>query len=432
MRSHPGLRHNALVYDSQDEYIACAVPFLKEGIESGEGAVVAHTKPGLAMMREALGPHADHVTFVDVSSAYTRPARTLAAYHKVYARAAAEDTDAAGSRGRSVRPRPGRVGSLDWLPSGLQPLLRPLAGLGALLVQRERDADPIIEGVWETHPEVVVCDDWNRSDRYEDPDELLRRITPAPTPLPELRSIPFGRDVEKLREGLARELAAEGVPPAAGARHAARRDGGRDQRGDARRRRERSPRRKVQGTVRLRDRRPRRGLRRPDGPLPRPATRNRHRPLGRPTAEVATRVLPGTSRIHRPTLANPEGPWFEFRQRASGAPHCVEAVAVVEGEQAATLRPLAPRLSRGCAQIVTSAQPMNGKRCGTIVVPECNECELTGTLCGGRSPDLVVLGAVTVLRARLLPNAARCAADRCGKTSRGVHFRRPIVAAWAH
>ena len=38
-------------------------------------------------MREALGADAGRVTFVDVdvSSAYTRSARTLAAYHKVYA-----------------------------------------------------------------------------------------------------------------------------------------------------------------------------------------------------------------------------------------------------------------------------------------------------------------------------------------------------------
>lgn len=35
------------------------------------------------MMREALGPDATHVTLVDVSSSGTRPARTLAAYHKV-------------------------------------------------------------------------------------------------------------------------------------------------------------------------------------------------------------------------------------------------------------------------------------------------------------------------------------------------------------
>jgi hypothetical protein len=37
------------------------------------------------MMRESLGPDAPPLTFVDVRSAYTRPARTVAAYHKVYA-----------------------------------------------------------------------------------------------------------------------------------------------------------------------------------------------------------------------------------------------------------------------------------------------------------------------------------------------------------
>src|SRR6266568_4257235 len=115
------LRHNALVYESKDEYLARAVPFLKAGIEAGEGAVVAHTKPGLAMMREALGPEAAHVTFVDVSAAYTRPARVLCSY------------DANGT------------------------------------------PDPIIEGVWQTHPEVVDDDSWSSSDQYEDPDHLLRR-----------------------------------------------------------------------------------------------------------------------------------------------------------------------------------------------------------------------------------------------------------------
>src|SRR3954468_14306665 len=79
------LRHNALVYESQDDYVARSVAFLREGLQAGEGAVVAHTRPGLAVMREALGPDAASVTFVDVSSAYTRPARTLAAYHAVYA-----------------------------------------------------------------------------------------------------------------------------------------------------------------------------------------------------------------------------------------------------------------------------------------------------------------------------------------------------------
>src|SRR2546423_11595440 len=78
------LRHNALVYESTDEYLARAVPFLKAGIEAGEGGVVAHTKPGLAMMREALRPQAAGVTFVHLSAAPTRPARTPAAYPQRY------------------------------------------------------------------------------------------------------------------------------------------------------------------------------------------------------------------------------------------------------------------------------------------------------------------------------------------------------------
>src|SRR3954470_23678700 len=79
------LRHNAFVYATEDEYLTVAVAFLLEGLELGEGAVVANTKPGIAAIREALGPRASQVTFVDVSEAYTRPAKTLAAYHQVYA-----------------------------------------------------------------------------------------------------------------------------------------------------------------------------------------------------------------------------------------------------------------------------------------------------------------------------------------------------------
>src|SRR3954469_6325727 len=74
------LRHDALVYESGDEYVARTLPFLKEGLEAGEACIVAHTRDGIAMMREALGRDAERVSFVDVGSVYTRPARALAAY----------------------------------------------------------------------------------------------------------------------------------------------------------------------------------------------------------------------------------------------------------------------------------------------------------------------------------------------------------------
>lgn len=205
------LRHHALVYESQDEYLARAVPFLKEGIEAGEGAIVAHTKPGLAMMREALGPAAAHVTFVDVSSAYTRPARTLASYHNVFAEQLQKTHTLRAVADVQFGPDPA-----EWdLWVGYEAVFnRSFGHLPAWVIcsyNANGTPDPIIEGVWQTHPEVVADDSWNPSDQYEDPDHLLRRITPVPAPLSELRSIPFGRDAEEFRERLAREMVAEKV-----------------------------------------------------------------------------------------------------------------------------------------------------------------------------------------------------------------------------
>jgi anti-sigma regulatory factor (Ser/Thr protein kinase) len=203
------LRHNALVYESADEYLARAVPFLKAGIEAGEGAVVAHTKPGLAMMREAIGPEAARVTFVDVSGAYTRPARTLAAYHEVYVEQLRKTPTLRAVADVQFGPDPN-----EWaLWTGYEAVFNRSFGHLPAWVLCSYDAngtpDPIIEGVWQTHPEVVAGDSWNSSDVYEDPDQLLRRITLAPEPLTGLRAIPFGRGAEDLREQLARELAAD-------------------------------------------------------------------------------------------------------------------------------------------------------------------------------------------------------------------------------
>ena len=206
---HTPLRHNALVYESTDEYLRRAVPFLKDGIEAGEGAIVAHTKPGLSMMREALGPEAAHVTFVDVSGAYTRPARTLAAYHEVYVEALRKTPTLRAVADVQFGPDPA-----EWdMWTGYEAVFNRSFGHLPAWVLCSYDAngtpDPVIEGVWQTHPEVVADDSWNHSDHYEDPDDLLRRITPAPALLPGLRPIAFGRGAEELREQLARELAAD-------------------------------------------------------------------------------------------------------------------------------------------------------------------------------------------------------------------------------
>jgi anti-sigma regulatory factor (Ser/Thr protein kinase) len=208
------LRHNAFLYESEDEYLARAVPFLRAALEAGEGAIVAHTGSTIPLMREALGPDAGQVTFVDVSSAYTRPAHTLAAYHRVYAAQLRRTPRVRAVADVQFGPDPG-----EWdLWTGYEAVFnRCFAHLPVWVLcsyNANGTPDPIIDGVWRTHPEVVDRTDWTTSRRFEAPERLLRAITPAPAALPQLRSLRCAPRPERIRECLAPELLAAGLSEA--------------------------------------------------------------------------------------------------------------------------------------------------------------------------------------------------------------------------
>lgn len=214
MESHQDhLRHNAFIYDSDEQYVERSVPFLTAGLESGEAAIVAGMPDRLAIMREALGPLAGRVVFTSVDSIYRRPARTLAAYHDLLV--------------RSLRAAPGvrAIADVQWGESSTT-YERDLwiryeaicnvsyAHLPAWLVcthNAQRVSDSVLEGVWRTHP-TVLTDDWQTSSHFEDPAQTVRDLTPEPSPLSGLRSVAAGADVEAFRERLALELEHERVP----------------------------------------------------------------------------------------------------------------------------------------------------------------------------------------------------------------------------
>jgi anti-sigma regulatory factor (Ser/Thr protein kinase) len=211
--SDGAFRHHALVYDSQDEYVARSVAFLKEGLEAGEGALVGNSRDGLAVMREALGPDADQVAFFDVGSTYTRPAHTLAAYYGVFLgqlrKAASVRAVAEFQLGPTLT---------DWEEWMAYEAINNVAysHLPVWVVctySAKQVPDAVLDGVWRTHPEVAAGE-WRKSDRFEDPRELVRNLTSQPEPLPDLRPLSVGADLEVFRERLARELIAEKVPDA--------------------------------------------------------------------------------------------------------------------------------------------------------------------------------------------------------------------------
>jgi anti-sigma regulatory factor (Ser/Thr protein kinase) len=206
------LRHNALVYDSVEEYVTTAVAFLREGLRGGEGAVVANTRPGLALMREALGDDAASVAFVDVGEAYTRPARTLAAYHAVYAEQLARTPSLRAVADVQFGPDPAEWDLWAAYEAVFNESFAHLPAWVVCTYDGRGLPDAIRDAVWRTHPTVVTEDGPAVSDRYEDPDRLLRRAIAPPAPLSSGRPIGFGRDAEEFRERLARELDLAGVP----------------------------------------------------------------------------------------------------------------------------------------------------------------------------------------------------------------------------
>jgi anti-sigma regulatory factor (Ser/Thr protein kinase) len=213
MSSEAALRHEAFVYESDDEYVARSVEFLKEGLEAGEGCLVGNTRDAIAMMRDALGPDADRVAFMDVSSAYTRPARTVASYYATFLEQLRGAPSVRAVADVQIGPAPG-----EWEEWAAYEAITNLAYSHLpLWVVCTYDAnalpDPILDTVGRTHPHVTGHG-WEASDQFEDPRELVRELTPAPEPLAELRSWAAGDDLERFREQLARELAAEQVPAA--------------------------------------------------------------------------------------------------------------------------------------------------------------------------------------------------------------------------
>ena len=210
MRTNQRLRHHAFIYESDDGYVARSVAFLKEGLESGDACLVGNTRDGNSIMRDALGEDADRVMFYDVGSLYTRPARSLATYNRTLLEQlrAAESVRVVASG--QFGPTP-----FEWNEWATYEALTNLAyaDLPVWIVcayDANRTPEPALDAVLRTHPEVL-SGDWRASELYEDPREIVRRLTPEPQPLSGLRSWSTGDDLERFREEIARELVAECV-----------------------------------------------------------------------------------------------------------------------------------------------------------------------------------------------------------------------------
>jgi anti-sigma regulatory factor (Ser/Thr protein kinase) len=79
--------HEALLYDSLDQLVALAVPFVADGVRHSEAVLAVLSPAGGSALRTGLGSTADQVEFVDAAGWYDTPGRALAALHRFISRA---------------------------------------------------------------------------------------------------------------------------------------------------------------------------------------------------------------------------------------------------------------------------------------------------------------------------------------------------------
>jgi anti-sigma regulatory factor (Ser/Thr protein kinase) len=93
--SHDGYRHEAFLWSGDEQFVAGAGSFVRDGLEGGQAVMAALTAPRTELLRDALGPDADEVEFVEMEDLGANPARIIPAWQAF--------TDERATDGRPVR-----------------------------------------------------------------------------------------------------------------------------------------------------------------------------------------------------------------------------------------------------------------------------------------------------------------------------------------
>ncbi|TDT29258.1 histidine kinase-like protein [Streptomyces sp. BK208] len=80
--SAPQASHQALVYGSDEAFLAAMVPFCRSGVEAGDTVLAVTTRSNVDLLLEELGEAARHVEFVDADDWCRTPGPTLGAYRR--------------------------------------------------------------------------------------------------------------------------------------------------------------------------------------------------------------------------------------------------------------------------------------------------------------------------------------------------------------
>jgi anti-sigma regulatory factor (Ser/Thr protein kinase) len=181
-RSEP-LVHRALLYGGEDEFLAAAVPFLRDGLEAEDTVLAVVARPNIMALRGTLGRDAKPVTFVPADDFYLHPVRTINEYNKIV-----------------VGAQPRRVWALaEPVWTGRSPLETveweryesvvnaAFASSGAQVIcgyDTRKLEDQVVDAARQTHPIIVQGRGPYTSRHYAEPDRFATAIDTDPLPPP--------------------------------------------------------------------------------------------------------------------------------------------------------------------------------------------------------------------------------------------------------
>jgi len=174
------LVHEALIYDTDEEFLEAVTAFLTGALDLGEAAVAAVPAHAIDLLRQRLAGDARLVTFIDRDAWYQRPAATIAGWSGLLADALARGHRSIRIVGEVAYGTGERYDTWTRYESALNDVFAAAPAWIVCPYDTRRLPDTVITGARRTHP-VVSADARRPSELYQRPDRLLPTL---PEPLP--------------------------------------------------------------------------------------------------------------------------------------------------------------------------------------------------------------------------------------------------------
>jgi anti-sigma regulatory factor (Ser/Thr protein kinase) len=208
--------HRACIYDSDEQFLAMAMPFLEEGLDRGDPVLAVTTPANLELVSASLGARGADVDYAESAFFGRRPAQRVAAFHRYWKR----DAERTGIRvrilaepvwaGRSSR----EIAAWTRMEAALNVALAPTTI--SMICPYDMRILPlaILANARSTHPEQVDGSHTTPCPEYGDPADFARACDASPlsSPPPSAAEFQFTGDLRGVRRFVADRAAAHGLP----------------------------------------------------------------------------------------------------------------------------------------------------------------------------------------------------------------------------